>query len=210
MNDMKKYVLDLRVNSVTRLHERYVLIKAMRDERLPMMMPGQFVEIRIDGEPGTFLRRPISINYVDRENNELWLLVAVVGNGTRHLSKLHVGDGLNVIAPLGHGFSLPHGEWLSEVLLVGGGVGVAPLLYQGAMLRQNGIKPVFLLGARTSSDLLMLDEFRKYGERGRLCRRAWVRNPAYGTGKAPFRADSDLWAYADDEGGGQVCLQSGH
>ena len=106
---MKKYVLDLRVNSVTRLHERYVLIKATRDERLPMMMPGQFVEIRIDGEPGTFLRRPISINYVDRENNELWLLVAVVGNGTRHLSKLHVGDGLNVIAPLGHGFSLPHG-----------------------------------------------------------------------------------------------------
>lgn len=164
MNDMKKYVLDLRVNSVTRLHERYVLIKATRDERLPMMMPGQFVEIRIDGEPGTFLRRPISINYVDRENNELWLLVAVVGNGTRHLSKLHAGDGLNVIAPLGHGFSLPHGKWLSEVLLVGGGVGVAPLLYQGAMLRENGIKPVFLLGAKTASDLLMLDEFRKYGE----------------------------------------------
>ena len=50
------------------------------------------------------------------------------------------------------------------MLLVGGGVGVAPLLYQGAFLKSLGVKPTFLLGARTSKDLLMLDEFRKYGE----------------------------------------------
>jgi dihydroorotate dehydrogenase electron transfer subunit len=50
------------------------------------------------------------------------------------------------------------------VLLVGGGVGVAPLLYQGAVLKEAGLEPVFLLGARTAKDLLMLDEFRKYGE----------------------------------------------
>ena len=83
MNEIKKYVLDLQVSSVERLHERYVLIKLTHTERLPLMMPGQFVEVRIDGNGHTFLRRPISINMVDRERNELWLLVAVVGEGTR-------------------------------------------------------------------------------------------------------------------------------
>ena len=73
------------------------------------------------------------------------------------------GECLNVVGPLGHGFSLQRliGR---QVLLIGGGVGVAPLLYQGAMLKSLGSEPVFLLGARTAKDLLMLDEFRKYGE----------------------------------------------
>lgn len=47
------------------------------------MLPGQFVEVRVDGSPATFLRRPISINYVDEAQNELWLLVATVGEAHR-------------------------------------------------------------------------------------------------------------------------------
>ena len=165
MDCLKKYVLDLRVSGVERLHERYVLLRLTQDGQLPPMMPGQFVEVRVDRAPGTFLRRPISINYVDRVNNELWLLVAMVGEGTRQMASLKAGDGLNVVGPLGHGFSGPSGEnALHNVLLIGGGVGVAPLLYQGAYLKSKGVSPVFLLGARTAKDLLMLDEFRKYGE----------------------------------------------
>ena len=161
MNEVKKYVLDLRVVAVQRLHERYVLLRLTQDKPLPDMMPGQFVEVRIDGVSSVLLRRPISINFVDRGRNELWLLVATVGKGTRQMARLAEGDMLNVVGPLGNGFSLPAG---GEVLLVGGGVGVAPLLYQGAMLRERNVKPVFLLGARTKADLLMLDEFRRYGE----------------------------------------------
>ena len=163
MNDIKKNVLDLQVSSVERLHERYVLIKLTPTEKLPQMRPGQFVEVRIDGSGQTFLRRPISINKVDCERNELWLLVAVVGEGTRWLASLKAGDSLNVVGPLGHGFTL-QGLSSGQVLLVGGGVGVAPLLYQGAMLKSLGVEPVFLLGARTAKDLLMLDEFRQYGD----------------------------------------------
>lgn len=163
MNEMKKYVLDLRVLEVRRLHERYVLIRLTQKEKLPQMMPGQFVEVKVEGSATTFLRRPISINFVDYEHNELWLLVATVGDGTRQLAALQASDGVNIVGPLGNGFSGPS-EGLSEVLLVGGGVGVAPLLYQGAALKAAGVKPVFLLGARTKNDLLMLDEFRKYGE----------------------------------------------
>ena len=160
---MKKYALDLRVKSVEQIHARYVLIKLTDDQKLPEMLPGQFVEVRVDGSPKTFLRRPISINYVDRENNELWLLVATVGDGTRQLSKLQPGDLLNCILPLGNGFTATEGHIEAKPLLIGGGVGVAPLLYLGAEMAKNGIKPTFLLGARTKNDLLMLDIFKRYG-----------------------------------------------
>lgn len=169
---LKKYVRDLTVRSVERLHERYVLIRLTEKEKLPPMLPGQFVEVRVDGESQTFLRRPISINFVDYQQNELWLLIACVGNGTRRLAQLHSGDVLNVVLPLGNGFSpltIPeHNSPTDHLfhhspLLVGGGVGVAPLLFLGAELKRNGVKPTFLLGARTATDLLMPDEFHRYG-----------------------------------------------
>ena len=162
---MKKYLLDLRVKSVEQIHQRYVLIKLTDDNPLPEMLPGQFVEVRVDGSPNTFLRRPISINYVDKDANELWLLVAAIGDGTKKMAQLKTGDALNCLLPLGNGFTLPESPE-KRVLLVGGGVGVAPLLYMGAMMLEMGCKPTFLLGARTAKDLLMLDLFNKYG---RVC-----------------------------------------
>lgn len=82
---MKKYVLDLKVVSVEALSDKHVLIKLTDEKPLPEILPGQFVEVRVDHSPTTMLRRPISINFVDRENNQLWLLVAMVGDGTRQL-----------------------------------------------------------------------------------------------------------------------------
>ena len=159
---MKKYILDLTVRSVEPVGGRYVLIKLTSDEPLPEMLPGQFVEVRVDQSPTTFLRRPISINFVDRERNELWLLVAAVGDGTRRLAALKAGDMLNCVLPLGNGFTMPT-KADERLLLVGGGVGVAPLLYMGAEMKRMGCEPTFLLGARSAKDLLMLDEFRQYG-----------------------------------------------
>ena len=160
---MKKYVLDLTVVSVEQIHERYVLIKLTDVQTLPEMLPGQFVEVRVDGSSSTFLRRPISIHYIDKVNNQLWLLVATVGEGTRWMASLHAGNRLNCVLPLGHGFTMPR-QTDEKFLLVGGGVGVAPLLYLGAEIRRMGGEPTFLLGARSAKDLLMLDEFRKYGQ----------------------------------------------
>lgn len=158
---MRKYILDLKVKSVEKLHERYVLIKLTDSNPLPDMLPGQFVEVQVKNSPSTFLRRPISINYVDRQENELWLLVATVGDGTRQLARLQNGDTLNCVLPLGNGFTPAVVE--EKVLLVGGGVGVAPLLYMGAEMKRMGGSPTFLLGARTVNDLLMLDLFKRFG-----------------------------------------------
>ena len=160
---MKKYVLDLKVSSVEQVNDKNVLIRLTDDEPLPEMLPGQFVEVRVDGSPSTFLRRPISINFIDRERNELWLLVATIGDGTRTLGRLHIGDKLNCVLPLGNTFTPPSGPG-ERILLVGGGVGVAPLLYFGKTIKDAGACPVFLLGARTASDLAELELFKAYGE----------------------------------------------
>lgn len=160
---MKKYILDLKVTENIRLHANYVLLKLTQSAPLPEMLPGQFAEIRVDNSPSTFLRRPISINYVDREKNEVWFLVQLVGDGTRKLATLEKGDLLNVVLPLGNGFSMPHPPE-EKVLLVGGGVGTAPMLYLGESLLKRGCKPSFLLGARSKNDLLQLEQFTSLGE----------------------------------------------
>lgn len=157
---MKKYIKDLTVAEVSYPHSRYVLLKLTDSEPLPEMLPGQFVQVKVEGSNSTFLRRPISIHYVDCELNQLWLLVAMVGEGTKTLGKLKAGDTLNLVLPLGNGFSPVQKEG-EKVLLVGGGVGVAPLLLYGKYLKENGAEPVFLLGARSAADLLQLELFQK-------------------------------------------------
>lgn len=159
---MKKYILDLTVNSVEALSDKHVLIKLTDDKPLPEMLPGQFVEVRVDNTPSTFLRRPISINNVDYDHNELWLLVAAVGDGTRQLQKLQKGDRLNCVLPLGNSFTMPT-DSSEKVLLVGGGVGVAPLLYFGKRIKAMGGEPTFLLGARSAKDVLERELFEQVG-----------------------------------------------
>ncbi len=159
---MKKYILDLTVNSVEALSDKHVLIKLTDDKPLPEMLPGQFVEVRVDNSPSTFLRRPISINNVDYDRNELWLLVAAVGDGTRQLQKLQKGDRLNCMLPLGNSFTMPTDN-AQKVLLVGGGVGVAPLLYFGKRIKAMGGEPTFLLGARSAKDVLERELFEHVG-----------------------------------------------
>ena len=161
---MRKAVLDLVVRGVEHLSQSHVLLRLTHNDPLPTMLPGQFVEVRVDNSPETFLRRPISIHYYNKDLNEMWLLVAAVGAGTRRLKLLQEGDILNCVLPLGNSFSLPDGGSDERFLLVGGGVGVAPLLFLGSVLASKGLRPTFLLGAKKSSDLLQLDAFRALGD----------------------------------------------
>ena len=158
-----KYLIDMTVVDVVMMNERCVLIKLTDDKQLPEMRPGQFVQVRVDNSVNTFLRRPISINFVDRENNQLWLLVQMIGDGTKALGQLQKGDKLNLLLPLGNGFS-PVEALIGRILLVGGGVGIAPMLEYGHYLSDNGINPTFLLGGKSAADLLELNCFKKYGD----------------------------------------------
>ena len=159
---MKKFILNLVVKDNITLNNQYSLLILTSDDPLPPMLPGQFAEVRVDNSPNTFLRRPISINFVDTAKNELWLLIQKVGDGTKKLCAAKFGEIMNLVVPLGNSFSLPE-NIESEVLLVGGGVGIAPLLFWGACLFEKGYKCSFLLGGRSTENLLQLDDFAKYG-----------------------------------------------
>lgn len=162
---MKKYLSDLKVKENCSLNDHCCLLRLTSDTSLPEIFPGQFVNVRVECSAETFLRRPISINYVDRLNNELWLLVQVVGQGTKQLSLTSAGDYINVLFPLGNGFSIPgEVEMPQNILLIGGGVGVAPLLFLGSVLSEIGFMPSFLLGARSKDDILQYDHFQMLGD----------------------------------------------
>ena len=141
---------------------RSVLLRLRAELGLPDIAPGQFVQVRVDGSPSTYLRRPISIHDVDVQKNEISLLVQQVGEGTRHLACSKVGDIINMVLPLGNGFSLP--ETSERVLLVGGGIGIAPLYYFAKVLNESGVKPALLLGGKSKSDLIRLADYQQLGE----------------------------------------------
>lgn len=158
-----KHLTDLHVDDVAFLRDDYVLIRLSHPSgRMPACLPGQFVEIAVEGSPTTFLRRPISINWADENENRLDLLIHIVGDGTRALSRLQQGDTLNCLYPLGNGFTVPAGA-PRKLLLVGGGVGTAPMLNYGKVLKEAGHEPVFLLGGRSAKDILQLERFQEIG-----------------------------------------------
>ncbi len=157
-------VLDFIVQSNEILNVRNNLIKVspVNNEILPEMYPGQFVQILVENSPNVFLRRPISINYIDKKKNEIWLLIQRVGEGTRKICKLKSGESVNLIYPLGNSFTIPNKK--GNYLLIGGGVGTAPMLFLGKKMSDNGIEPDFLLGGRSASDILQQTEFEKLGK----------------------------------------------
>ncbi|MBO7259145.1 MAG: dihydroorotate dehydrogenase electron transfer subunit [Paludibacteraceae bacterium] len=157
-----KQIIDTFIRETKRLNDRNILLRLMAEVALPHLQAGQFVEVQVSA-PNVFLRRPISVHFYCAEKNELWLLVQLVGKATHEMALLKEGDKLNLVLPLGKPFSIPTAA-AQRLLLVGGGVGVAPLLYLGSTLKEQGHHVTFLLGGRTKGDLLQLDEFQKYGE----------------------------------------------
>jgi dihydroorotate dehydrogenase electron transfer subunit len=158
---MAKRIDDFKIIENKRITEDLFILELSGEEKLPEFKPGQFVQIRVDDSPGTFLRRPISIHDVDFRRNTFKLLIQVAGQGTCSLSKLMAGDTLNLVYPLGNSFTIPSAH--ERVLLVGGGVGVAPLLFLGKHIISTGCKTDWLLGFRNRDRIIDLDEYLKIG-----------------------------------------------
>ncbi len=157
----RKFIQDFTVLKNIRLNPRHFVMELLAPVKLPALFPGQFVELYVEDSPRTFLRRPFSIHSVNTATNTFQLLIQIKGEGTKKLSSKSIGEKVNVIYPLGNSFTLPD---TSDVLLIGGGCGVAPLLFLAMQLNTNGINPRILVGGKSKKDLLELDEYRKYGE----------------------------------------------
>ena len=158
---MAKRIEDLELIGNKRLNKDFFILELKGDNKIPEFKPGQFAQVRVDGSTDTFLRRPISIHDVDYEKNTFKLLIQIAGKGTQTLSELKGGDILNLIYPLGNSFSLPSDN--EKVLLVGGGCGIAPLLFLARYLNTNGSKPDILLGFRNRERIIEYEEYEKSG-----------------------------------------------
>ena len=119
---------------------------------------GQFVNIKLDG---LYLRRPISV--CDCESDCLTLIYKVVGRGTEQMSRMQVGDSLDLLTGLGNGYDTSlSGE---TPLLIGGGVGVPPLYMLCKKLISEGKQPTVILGFNKADEVFYQEEFESLGAR---------------------------------------------
>jgi dihydroorotate dehydrogenase electron transfer subunit len=122
--------------------------------------PGQFVMLRISDDYQPLLRRPFSIHSVNSQWHKrcIEILYEVIGEGTKILSGRRVGGYLDILGPLGNGFSILNTQYS---ILVGGGMGVAPLLFLAERIKTKHSKSKIkvLIGAKTKRKLLCKKEF---------------------------------------------------
>ena len=115
-------------------------------------LPGQFVQVKVTGE-NILLRRPISLHDVDKDRGTLTLVYREIGAGTKALAAKKRGDAVNCLGPLGHGFELN----FNRPLLVGGGMGIAPLLF---LAKYYGKKCDILMGGKNAREMFWTEIFR--------------------------------------------------
>lgn len=128
----------------------------MAGDTSPITAPGQFVNIQLDG---CFLRRPISVCDWDKES--LTIIFKVVGRGTAGLAGLREGQTLDLLCGLGNGFDLSRCG--GRTLLLGGGLGAAPLYGLAKALLAEGKAPTAVLGFNSKEDIFYEEAFRALG-----------------------------------------------
>jgi dihydroorotate dehydrogenase electron transfer subunit len=122
--------------------------------------PGNFVHIKVSSDHHPLLRRAFSVHNVDKQERSFDVLFKVVGKGTKILSEKTPGDIVDLLGPIGNGFSLtPKGE---RVMLVAGGMGIAPLwfLFTNLVKKIDKEKLIFFLGAKTKKELLYCEKLK--------------------------------------------------
>jgi dihydroorotate dehydrogenase electron transfer subunit len=122
--------------------------------------PGNFVHVKVNSTDSPLLRRPFSIHGVDKDKRNFEILFKVVGEGTAILSQKSPGDTLDLLGPIGNSFSLPAKG--REVILVAGGMGIAPLWFLFTRLagRLSPENLTVLLGAKSKEELLYADRLK--------------------------------------------------
>jgi dihydroorotate dehydrogenase electron transfer subunit len=152
----KKAVTEFTVIRNKALNGQQSVLVLQAESELLKVSPGQFVNIEIPGNKEVFLRRPFSVFDIDYFNQTITILVKVLGKGSLTLTRMVPGEKLNLIYPLGKGFTMPvQGE---KVLGVGGGSGLAPILFLTGRMGLNPHHLNILLGARTALDHIPADE----------------------------------------------------
>lgn len=158
---MKKQVL-ARISRVERLSSDMFLHVYEDEEIAAAALPGQFINVRVSGATAPLLRRPLSICWADDDRGEFAVLFKVVGEGTEALARAGLGDRIDLVGPLGAPFQW---EGVEKALLVGGGVGIAPLHFLASVIANSKMRinathaphVTFAYGARNAQGLALVD-----------------------------------------------------
>ena len=159
---MKKYVVDGKVVGQRLLNVFTKEIDIIAPVIAEQAVPGQFVNVQVSRRTAPLLRRPLGIAGVDRNDGVITLVYRIIGEGTRILADVCSGDRLSIVGPLGKGFD----RGSRRPLLVGGGTGLAPLLYLAESFREEEIVPDVLMGGRAEEDLFWKELYE--GVAGRI------------------------------------------
>ena len=149
----------LIVSDIRMLNKDCFFVRLESEKPLPKISAGQFAMLSIPSSRH-FLARPISIAFASEYNCSF--IIKIVGNGTKLLSELKAGDVLNVILPLGNNFDITLNNKVNKtgsVILVGGGVGIPPLLKFASELDAQHINYVFIGGGQTKEDIEYFSQF---------------------------------------------------
>lgn len=120
--------------------------------------PGQFVHVK-KPDSVNFLRRPFSIADADRENGTITLIYRIVGKGTAEYAAMKVGEAFSILGPIGNGFALKDGR----PLLIGGGVGIAPLIYLSRQIKDQ--KPILLIGGKNKDEVFWEKYLQEFADK---------------------------------------------
>lgn len=123
---------------------------------------GQFVSV-YSNDASKLLPRPISLCGIDREAGTLRLVYRVTGEGTgtEEFSKLQQSDTIKVMGPLGNGFTVEPGR---KAFLIGGGIGVPPMLELAKEMKESGVAPFQIVMGYRDANTFLMDEFKEQGE----------------------------------------------
>ena len=126
-----------------------------------MAMAGQFLHVK-KLSSANFLRRPFGVADVDKENGTVTMLYRIVGKGTSEYSEMKQGEIMSILGPIGNGFELKENT-NGRPLLVGGGVGIAPLIYLARLLKDK--KPILLIGGKTKDEVFWEKYLKEFSDK---------------------------------------------
>lgn len=129
-----------------------------------MKEPGQFVHLKVSDSGDPLLRRPISIANIEQSEHKFTMIYREEGKGTSLLAGKKIGEKVDVLGPLGHGFPVDEAKQGDTALLVGGGIGVPPLYELSKQLVYRGVKVIHVLGFQSKDVVFYEDAFSKLGE----------------------------------------------
>lgn len=151
---MPKTICDAKVVGQEILSHDVKLIEVVAPAIAKEAKPGQFVNVAVTKEVAPLLRRPFGVAYTDPETGVVAMIYRIIGDATHILAEACSGDTLSIVGPLGRGFDLK----AKKPLLVGGGLGLAPLMYLSKSFPEKDVE--VLMGGRSKEELFWTELFK--------------------------------------------------